>query len=85
MTAAKKPATKRTTTKKVTEAAKDAAFALPLGLLSNWKKLSEGAKIAYKSMLSPAMLKALTAWELAGTADDINQSTQNGETNKYIQ
>lgn len=67
------------------EAAKDAAFALPIGLLSNWKKLSEGAKIAYKSMLSPAMLKALTAWELAGTADDINQSTQDGETNKYIQ
>jgi hypothetical protein len=63
------------------EAAKDAAFALPLGLLSNWKKLSDGAKIAYKSVLSPAMLKALMAWELAGSGDDIKQSLENGETN----
>jgi hypothetical protein len=55
-------------------AAKDAAFALPLGLLSNWKTLSEGAKIAYKSMLSPAALKALMAWELAGATDDLSQS-----------
>ena len=63
------------------EAAKDAAFALPLGFLSEWEKLSPGLKLAKKKVLSPEMLKALMAWEAAGATDDIKQSTQNGETN----
>jgi len=63
------------------EAAKDAAFALPLGFLSEWKKLSPGIKLAKRKMLSPTMLKLLTAWEAAGASDDIKQSIENGETN----
>jgi hypothetical protein len=63
------------------EAAKDAAFALPLGFLSEWEKLTPGLKLAKKKMLSPEMLKALLAWEVAGATDDIKQSTENGETN----
>jgi hypothetical protein len=65
-------------------AAKDAAFALPIGLLSNWKTLTKGAKMAYKSMLSPAALKALMAWEASGAIDDIRQSTENDEMDNYI-
>lgn len=63
------------------EAAKDAAFALPLGFLSEWEKLTPGLKLAKKKMLSPEMLKLLMAWEAAGASDDIKQSVENGETN----
>jgi hypothetical protein len=64
-----------------TEAIKDAAFALPLGLLSEMKKITPGIKLTKSKLLSPELLKLLGAWELAGATDDIKQSTENGKTN----